>query len=165
MKKLYLIRHAKSSWDNPELRDVDRPLNKRGLKDAPRMGERLKARKVHPGMMISSPAARARMTCQEIAKVLAFAADKIHIEKRLYHANEDQWLTVLRELEDLPSQKEITMMFGHNPGLTEFANRLLGETIDNIPTCGVVGAELNIKLWKEAAWGCGEMKFLDFPKK
>jgi phosphohistidine phosphatase len=128
------------------------------------MGQRLKARNIHPGRMISSPATRALATCREIAKALAFANDKINIDKRLYHANEDQLLMVLKDLKDLPHQDEVVMLFGHNPGLTEFANRLLGDAIDNIPTCGIVSAKLNIKSWKEAEWGCGDMEFFDFPK-
>jgi phosphohistidine phosphatase len=67
MKKLIIVRHAKSSWDNPDLDDFDRPLNKRGLKDAPRMGKRLKEKHITPDIMLSSPAERALATCQAIA--------------------------------------------------------------------------------------------------
>lgn len=165
MKILCLVRHAKSSWDNPELSDFDRPLNDRGKKNAPRMGKRLREKHVTPDVMLSSPAERALTTCKELAKELHFSEEKIKTDKRLYHANEDQILKVVQELKDSPrDSEEVVMIFGHNPGLTEFANALLNETIMNIPTCGVVYATLNIEYWKEARFGCGELVFFDFPK-
>jgi len=160
------MRHAKSSWDNPELSDFDRPLNDRGKKNAPRMGKRLKERRVTPDIMITSPAERAIATCKEIARVLGFKEEKIIADKRLYHANEEQLLKVIQELKDSPrDSEEVVMLFGHNPGLTEFANALLKEDLENIPTCGVVAASLDIDHWKEARFGCGEMVFFDFPKR
>jgi phosphohistidine phosphatase len=165
MKKLYLIRHAKSSWDKPEMDDFDRPLNDRGKKDAPRMGKRLKEKDLTPDVMISSPATRALDTCRAIAQVLGYPHEKIIIDRRLYHASEDQLLKVVQELKDRPKdEEEIVLLFGHNPGLTDFANELLNQNIDNIPTCGIVTAKLNIKNWKDAAFGCGKMEFFDFPK-
>lgn len=165
MKILCLVRHAKSSWDNPELSDFDRPLNDRGKKNAPLMGKRLREKHVTPDVMLSSPAERALTTCKELAKELHFSEEKIKTDKRLYHANEDQILKVVQELKDSPrDSEEVVMIFGHNPGLTEFANALLNETIMNIPTCGVVYATLNIEHWKEARFGCGELVFFDFPK-
>ena len=164
MKKLYLIRHAKSSWDNLDLKDIDRPLNKRGEKDAPRMAKRLKEKDIHPDVMISSPAKRARETCHVIAKVLDFPEANIKIDKQLYHANEDQLLRVVKGIKDLKDSEEVVLIFGHNPGLMDFANSLLSEDIENIPTCGVVGSTLEIKSWKDASFGCGEMTLFDFPK-
>ncbi|GIL23680.1 MAG: phosphohistidine phosphatase SixA [Bacteroidota bacterium] len=165
MKKLYLIRHAKSSWDHPDLRDFDRPLNKRGLKDAPRMGKRLKEKHITPDVMLSSPAERALATCQAIARVLAFDNAKIKTDQKLYHASEDGILNVIRNLKDSPrDSEEVVLLFGHNPGLTEFANMLLNQTIDNIPTCGVVGAELPVERWQDVTFGCGKMLFFDFPR-
>jgi phosphohistidine phosphatase len=165
MKKLYIIRHAKSSWDDVELSDFDRPLNNRGKKDAPRMAKRLKEKKVTPDVMITSPAKRAFDTCKNFAKVLDFKKDKIKTEKELYHAGEDQILKVIKTLKDHDrDDEEVILLFGHNPGLTEFANSLLNIRIDNIPTCGVVGATLNIKKWSDANFGCGSLEFFDFPK-
>ncbi|HNR73725.1 MAG TPA: histidine phosphatase family protein [Cyclobacteriaceae bacterium] len=165
MKKLYLIRHAKSSWDHPDLRDFDRPLNKRGQKDAPRMGKRLKEKRITPDVMLSSPAERALATCQAIARVLAFDNTKIKTDQKLYHASEDGILNVIRNLKDSPrDSEEVVLLFGHNPGLTEFANMLLNQTIDNIPTCGVVGAELPVERWQDVTFGCGKMLFFDFPR-
>lgn len=165
MKTLYLIRHAKSSWDDPDLGDFERPLNKRGKKDAPNMAKRLKEKRVTPDCMISSPATRAFDTCKEFAKILDFDKDKIKTDKRLYHADEDQILMVIRELKDRErDEEEVVLLFGHNPGLTEFANALTNEYIDNIPTCGIVKVHLKIDRWKDASFGCGSLEFFDFPK-
>jgi Phosphohistidine phosphatase SixA len=164
MKKLYIVRHAKSSWDHPALSDFDRPLNDRGNKDAPRMGKRLKEKRIFPDVMLTSPAVRAFETCKIISTTLNFPIGKIQTDRKLYHADEDQILSVIRNLKDLKDDEEVVFLFGHNPGLTEFANLLVNESIDNIPTSGVVGAELKIKFWKDASFGCGEMLFFDFPK-
>ena len=165
MKTLYLIRHAKSSWDDTYLKDQDRPLNERGKKDAPRMGKRLKEKKVFPDLMLSSPAVRALDTCKAIAKSLGYPEEKIKTDKRLYHASEDQLLKIVQEIKDLHDDEEVVMIFGHNPGLTVFANSLVNEDIDNIPTCGIIASKMNINFWKDTKFGSGEMKFFDFPKK
>jgi phosphohistidine phosphatase len=165
MKTLYLIRHAKSSWDDTNLDDFVRPLNKRGKKDAPNMAKRLKEKRVAPDFMISSPAVRAFDTCKEFAKILDYDKDKIITDKRLYHADEDQILTVIRELKDRERDEEdVVLLFGHNPGLTEFANLLLNEYVDNIPTCGIVKTHLNIDRWNDASFGCGTLAYFDSPK-
>jgi phosphohistidine phosphatase len=165
MKKLYLIRHAKSSWDDPEMDDFVRPLNDRGKKDTPRMGKRLKEKGITPDLMISSPATRALDTCTAIAKALDYPQEKIKTDKRLYHASEEELLKVVQELKDRPKDEEETvLLFGHNPGLTNFVNELLRENIANIPTCGIVAAKLNIKSWRDAKFGCGEIESFDFPK-
>jgi phosphohistidine phosphatase len=162
MKTIYIVRHAKSSWDNPSLDDYSRPLNDRGEKDAPRMGKRLKEREVIADLMISSPANRALKTCKAIAKILEFPLSKIKEDKRLYHADEDMIYTILKEVKD---SNDSLMIFGHNPGLTSFANNLLNENIVNIPTAGIVACKLNINSWHEIKAGCGELLFFDFPKK
>lgn len=159
---LYLVRHAKSSWENPDLSDFDRPLNERGRKDAPRMGKRLKEREIVPDLMLSSPAKRAITTCKEIATILSYDVSRIKNDPRIYHANEEELFNVLSELND--TQKNV-MLFGHNPAFTNLANTLFNEHILNIPTCGIVGGVLKIKSWKEISAGCGELKFFDFPKK
>lgn len=164
MKTLYLIRHAKSSWDDLDLADIDRPLNERGKTDAPRMGKRLKERNVIPDVMISSPAVRALETCKVMAKILGFSEKNIKTEEQLYHANEDQLLKVVQDIKDMPNSEEVILIFGHNPGLTDFANSLLGEFIENIPTCGVVASKISVKFWKEVTFESGELNFFDFPK-
>ncbi|MBK5280437.1 MAG: histidine phosphatase family protein [Bacteroidia bacterium] len=164
MKTLYLIRHAKSSWDDLDLKDFDRPLNERGKKDAPRMAKRLKEKKVFPDLMLSSPAERALTTCKEIAKVLGYLEENIKSDSRLYHADEDQLLKIVQEIKDLNDAEEVVMIFGHNPGLTVFANLLLNEHIPNIPTCGVVAADMKISSWNDTKFRSGKLLFFDFPK-
>lgn len=165
MKKLYLIRHAKSSWDDPTLDDFDRPLNNRGLKDAPRMGLRLVQKDVKPQIVMSSPALRALHTCQLMCEPLAFDKAKIILLPQLYHASANQLLEQTQKIDPISeTEPESVLIFGHNPGLTDFVNRLLNEQIINIPTAGIVGAVLNIKKWHEVDWGCGKLTFLDFPK-
>lgn len=162
MKVLYLVRHAKSNWDNPELSDFDRPLNERGRHDATHMGIRLRERGVAPDLMLSSPANRAITTCKEIASIIGYATARIKIDRRIYHAEEEELITLLGELSD--TQKTV-MLFGHNPGLTHLANAVFIEHIMNIPTCGIVAGKLKIKLWSEVSPGCGKLEFFDFPKK
>ena len=162
MKTLYLIRHAKSSWDDPLQDDFDRPLNKRGMKDAPRMGKRLQEMDIHPDMLLSSPAERALSTCMLIAEKIGYSARNIHTDQRLYHAGEDQLLAVVHGFHD--GNDEI-MIFAHNPGLTDFANRLNHDLVtDNIPTCGVVALQFAVNSWKEVVWEKGKLLFFDFPK-
>jgi len=166
MKKLFLVRHAKSSWDDPEMSDFDRPLNERGKKDAPHMAKLLKQRKVFPDRMITSPALRALTTCKAFAKTLDFAEHKVETFERLYHASSTTWLGILRALKEHKRDSEdVVLVFGHNPGITEFANELLNVRIDNIPTCGIVSATLNIDQWSEISPGCGELDSFDYPKK
>jgi phosphohistidine phosphatase len=162
MKTLYLIRHAKSSWDDLLLGDFDRPLNKRGRSDAPKMGKRLKERDVHPDLLLSSPAERALSTCMIIAEKIGYSLTNVHTDQRLYHASEDKLLAIVREFNDANDE---VVIFGHNPGLTDFVNKLSHELVtDNIPTCGIVCIRLPLESWKEAKWGKGEVDFFDFPK-
>jgi phosphohistidine phosphatase len=166
VKKLYIIRHAKSSWDDPSLSDFDRPLNDRGKRDAPRMAKRLKEKRLTPDAVLTSPALRAKDTCHIICEGLGFNKNKIEEKPALYHASDDQILKVIHTLKDRTGdEEENVLVFGHNPGLTEFANRLSHENIDNIPTAGVVCISLTAKNWKQVEWGSGKLVFFDFPKK
>lgn len=162
MKALYLIRHAKSSWEDDRLTDFERPLNERGKKDAPRMAKRMKEREIHPDLMITSPAKRANRTCREFAKILNFPKSSIQEEEKLYHANPETILNLVRNLKD---KHDVVLLFGHNPGLTEFAEWITGETLLNIPTCGMVGIKLKIKNWKDVDPKNSKMMFFDFPKR
>ena len=163
MKTLFIIRHAKSSWDASNIDDFERPLNDRGKRDAPRMGKRLKEKDIQPTLLLSSPAKRALSTAKAIAKVLKYPKDDIKTDRRLYHADEETMLTVVRELKE---KQDVVMIFSHNPGLTEFVNSLMdGELdIDNVPTCGVVAFKLDLDTWKDVDWGKGKLLFFDYPK-
>ncbi|MEX2230685.1 MAG: histidine phosphatase family protein [Cyclobacteriaceae bacterium] len=162
MKTLYLIRHAKSSWDDPFQDDLDRPLNKRGKSDAPRMGKRLKEKDIHPDILISSPAERALSTCMIIAEKIGYAPVNIHTDEELYHASEDKLLSFVHHLNDANDE---VMIFGHNPGLTDFGNRLCPEPVaENIPTCGIVALKFPVNSWKAVTWKKGALDFFDYPK-
>src|SRR4051812_11171026 len=100
MKTLFIVRHAKSSWDEPDLSDFDRPLNDRGKKDAPRMGKRLKEKDINPQLMLSSPAKRAYSTSKRIADALGHDRNKIKTNEALYHAESETILSVVQGLND-----------------------------------------------------------------
>jgi phosphohistidine phosphatase len=162
VKRLLMIRHAKSSWDNPTQSDFERPLNKRGERDAPRMGRQLKEKEFTIDLFITSPAKSAIVTCEKMAEILGYPAEKIRAERALYHADEDGILKVVKKLSD---KDDVVLMFGHNPGLTDFANLLLNEHIINVPTCGIVSCLIDVASWKEVKWGEGKLEFYDFPKR
>jgi phosphohistidine phosphatase len=143
MKTLFLVRHAKSSWNEPALPDKDRPLNDRGKRDAPKMGERLAKHDVKPDLILSSPARRALTTAQIIAKKLNYKLKDILVDDRLYAVEADDLLHVVRELGDTPKS---VMLFGHNPELTELAHRLSNK-ITHMTTCAVAEFMFDAKSW------------------
>ena len=163
MKTLYIVRHAKSSWDASNVDDFERPLNDRGKRDAPRMGKRLKEKGITPDLMLSSPAKRAFSTSKRIAKVLNYPKDNIKTDRSLYHADEETMLVVIQSLKD---KLESVMIFSHNPGLTDFVNTIMdgGVEIDNVPTCGIVAFQFDVDSWKDVSWGKGKILFFDYPK-
>jgi phosphohistidine phosphatase len=164
MKTVYLIRHAKSSWEDEGLSDFDRPLNERGKIDAPRMGKRLKEKNLNADLFLSSPAKRAHSTAKRIADAMGYPKEKIKTEQALYHADEDEILNVIRSLND---KNDCVVLFGHNPGLTDFVNTMNHDRkrfIDNIPTCGVAAFRFETMSWKQIDFGKGELLFFDFPK-
>ena len=161
MKRLILVRHAKSSWKNAVLSDLDRPLNKRGKCDAPRMGEHLARQGVKPDIILASPAKRARKTAQLIAAALPGAAERILFDPGLYEASAQILLERVRALDE--TWQEV-LLVGHNPGLTDLANLLTAIGIDNLPTCGVVVAELALDSWREVEAGCGRVALYATPR-
>lgn len=162
MKRLYLIRHAKSSWDDPRLADFDRPLNDRGKRDAPRMGRRLAGAGHRPDLLLSSPARRAFGTAKRVARELGLGKDDIVTSSRLYHADESR---LLGEVQAQPDEAGSLMLFGHNPGLTGFATRLCRYPFGNVPTCGVVCIDFPVDSWRGVAYDQGVLQFYDYPKK
>jgi phosphohistidine phosphatase len=162
MKKIFIVRHAKSSWDYPDLSDIDRPLNKRGKKNAPEMGKRLAAKGLNPDKLITSPAKRAAATAKIIARELGYPLDKIEKNDDLYHGTVEDIKNVIRSVDD---NVETLMIFGHNPDLTTLTNRLSGSEIYNIPTCGVAEIEFDISAWKELEYKGGSLSSFDYPKR
>jgi len=166
MKKLIIIRHAKSSWDDLTLDDFDRPLNKRGEKDAPQMGKLLREMKITPDYLIASPAVRTMETCKHIAKKLDFPPHKIISNQRLYHADKETILQVVKQIPDRKNDdEEIVLLFGHNPGLTEFVNAISHEAIANVPTCGAAIISFPHDRWDNLKFGSGKMEWFHYPKK
>jgi phosphohistidine phosphatase len=162
MKKLYLIRHAKSSWDNPGLVDFERPLNKRGLKDAAKMGKALKQSLFKPDYIITSSARRAHETAEIIAAKIEYPIEKVVIEEKIYDATTYDLVEIITELDD---DLDTVVVFGHNPGMTSLANLLNDVKIDNIPTCGIFVIEFDVKFWRKISGRNGTFVSFDFPKK
>jgi len=160
MKTLYLARHAKSSWKNPEFSDIERPLNKRGKRDAPLMGNKLKERGIIPGLIVTSPAKRARVTAKNIALEIGFPEKEILINENIYEASSTELINIIHGFDD---KYNSIMMFGHNPGFTMLNNYLTDHYIDNVPTCGVVGIQFNSS-WKIVQSGSGKSLFFIYPK-
>ncbi|MTI31048.1 SixA phosphatase family protein [Xanthovirga aplysinae] len=162
MKTLYLIRHAKSSWDNFFINDHERPLNKRGKKNAPDMGQRLANQNIHPDLLISSTAKRAMKTAKAIAKAINYPISNIQTYEDLYMASPGDILDIIGYQKD---QVNSLMLFAHNPGITDLANQIGSLDIDNIPTCGIVAFEFNCKKWTDISTQKGKFIFFDYPKK
>jgi phosphohistidine phosphatase len=161
MKTLFLIRHAKSSWDDPALPDKDRPLDDRGKRDAPKMGKRLAKRDVNPDLILSSPAMRALTTAQIIARKLDYKLQDIVVDDRLYAGEMDDLLNVIQQLDD---KLERVMLVGHNPELTELAYRLSSD-ITHMPTCAVAELKFDAKSWSNIGKAKLAKVALDYPKK
>lgn len=171
MKELILVRHAKSSWKDPALRDHERPLNKRGKRDAPEMGERLARAECRPDLFISSSAVRALETARTIAGKVGYPRKDIQVEDRLYHASAGELIGVIRDVDDSVGN---LVIFGHNPGFTQLANMLGPRDIFNMPTCAVLHLRFDTTSWNaigqvagENATGqvAGEEVLYDFPKR
>jgi phosphohistidine phosphatase len=160
MKTLILVRHAKSSRDDPTLADKDRPLNDRGKRDAPKMGKRLAKRRVKPDLILSSPAGRALKTAEIIAKKIDYKRKNILVDDRLYAVEAGELLDVIRKLGD---QVERVMLIGHNPELTELAHRLSSK-ITHMPTCAVAEFTLDAKTWSRIGKDKPVQIALDYPK-
>jgi phosphohistidine phosphatase len=162
MKRLTLLRHAKSSWAEISLSDHERVLSERGERDAPKMGKRLAIRKVRPSLIISSTAARARRTASLIAEALKYPVEFLQSEKDLYLSTPEAIIELVAGQEDNFSD---LMVVAHNPGLTDLANQLLPALqLDNLPTCGAVAIEFDTKKWSEIANAETKLVFYDYPK-
>ncbi|HEX4876050.1 MAG TPA: histidine phosphatase family protein [Chitinophagaceae bacterium] len=161
MKKLLLVRHAKSDWGNPALEDFERPLNDRGKKDAPAMAKRLLEKKIIIDAILSSTAKRAAKTAKSFAEVYELKKSRVFFTNDLYMAGDAAFYTAIENAED---KFDTIALFSHNPGLTDFANQLTDARIDNIPTCGVFAIKVNTDTWKEFKSATKEFWFFDYPK-
>ncbi|MDK9693045.1 MAG: histidine phosphatase family protein [Sulfurimonas sp.] len=160
MKKLYIIRHAKSSWKDEALNDFDRPLNKRGKQNAPFMGKRVKERGITPDIIVSSPAMRAKTTAKMIAKEVNYSKD-ILFNQDIYESSPSRLHEILTNIDN---NCGILFLVGHNPSL----NMLAGYYVDfsqNIPTCGVVEIEFDCDKWADISAKNAKFISFDYPKK
>ena len=162
MKRLTLVRHAKSSWANPGTPDRDRPLAARGERDSRKMGRRLVARKARPSLILSSPAVRAHTTAKAIAAALRYPSEFLQIEDEIYLAAPAEITgLVLRQRDDFSD----LMIVGHNPGLTDLVNELLPDfELENLPTGGVVAIDLHAEEWSAAFDKPAQLAYYDYPK-
>lgn len=162
MKNLILIRHAKSSWDDPGLSDLERPLNKRGKRDAPVMGRLLKEQGLLPDLILASPAKRSLKTARKIAREVGYPKDRIQTRETIYLQGIDALMELIRALDD---QNNRVFLIGHNPDLTDLANRLSGADIANVGTCNVVSIEFPFAFWREISENTGRLALFERPPK
>ena len=162
MKTLHLLRHAKSSWDNPRQPDRERGLNNRGKRDAPRMGEAL-AQRMAPMAVDASPARRAQLTLDGVCDGWPALAEMDHrtIED-LYTFSAEDLFEWLRGRDD---EQSAVFIIGHNPALTDLANALAGDDgLANLPTAGYLELSLQIDRWRDIRQGCALIEFSLFPR-
>jgi len=162
MKRLLLVRHAKSSWDHPDLSDFERPLNRRGHHDAPLMGRILKEMNVVSDLIISSPAVRAISTARYFAESMDYPLEKIITNDQLYDAIPSDIINVISEV---GKSVNALMIVGHNPGLTEAADQLSGKINDNIVTSAIFNIDFDTDSWKKISRKNARIGFYEFPKK
>ncbi|HEY4061957.1 MAG TPA: histidine phosphatase family protein [Puia sp.] len=161
MKTLLIVRHAKSSWDNAAISDIDRPLNDRGRHDAPIMARRLIKAAARIDLLVSSPAKRARQTAESFAREFEKKEKTIRFIPELYHASVQTFKEVIAGLED---DYQCVALFSHNPGITAFVNTLTTVHLDNMPTCGVFAVTSPTERWEQFQTAGPVFWFFDYPK-
>ncbi len=153
MKKIYLIRHAKASWDHPEQTDFERPLTSQGEIDAHAMATQLKEQQLSADLIISSEAVRALETAKILAEGLHYPVDKIKLDPTIYSGGVEDLVSLIKAID----AKVNTIFFvGHNPSLTLLAHFLCEGTRVSITTCGVFGMEFEMKKWEDIVEAEGE---------
>lgn len=162
MKTLLAVRHAKSSWANIGEVDFDRSLNDRGKKDAPDMADRVLARNIKIDKFISSPAKRAKMTCEAFCEANNYKKTDILFIDKLYHAPSQ---IIHQAITELTLIDDVIAIFAHNTGITDFVNTLCENvSTDNMPTCAVFAVQADINNWSEFAAAKKKLLFYDYPK-
>lgn len=161
MKTLLLVRHAKSDWNDPSLKDYDRPLNDRGKRDAPMMAQRLIDKRVKIDAFISSSAKRARKTAEIFSYAFNRKKEDIVLVDDLYLAQPSVFLDVINKVSD---DHNCIAVFSHNPGITDFANTLSEVRVDDMPTCSIYAVRLRVKHWKDFTDSNNEFWFFDYPR-
>jgi phosphohistidine phosphatase len=164
MKTLFLLRHAKSDWSDINILDYNRPLNKRGTRDALLMFKLLKNRVLEMDAIYSSTALRAKQTTDCVIKDLNFNKDRVYWQKEIYdyHYEPKKLAQLLLNFDD---NYNSVMIVGHNPGISSLIEYFTGDISTNMPTCSIAKLELHINSWKEISRGCGSLIFFEYPKK
>ena len=162
MKTLVLVRHAKSDWDNPDLQDIDRPLNLRGIKGSEVMAEAISKKGPKADLIISSPALRARTTANKFAEKQNYAFEEIKIESDIYFGS---WRNVLLIIRDIEDKNQTVYLFGHNPTISNLCHNIAFNFNDMFPTCGVVCLDFEIDSWIDIESVRGKVRYFDCPKK
>lgn len=161
MKILTLVRHAKSDWKDSKLTDRQRPLNKRGERDAPLMGQRIANHGIRPSLIIVSPAVRAWTTATLVAREIGYPIEFLQREDTLYLASLDDLISAVMAQDDGFNS---LMVVAHNPGLTQFANYLSPGLTNNLPTAGVVSVQIDQDDWNLHERPTCELLVHDYPK-
>ena len=161
MKTFFFIRHAKSSWGDMSLRDFDRPLNHRGLRDAPFMGKLIAGKGIKVDAIVSSSANRAITTASYFAEALGIKKEDIIAKKEIYESYPETVLTIIEELDE---KLETVLIFGHNPTFTSLANLFTEDYISNLPTCGMVQIDSSADKWADVTTENSKMKNFYYPK-
>lgn len=160
-KLLYLVRHAKSSWKAANLSDLDRPLNKRGRRNSPDMGKRMRQQGHKPDRIISSPANRALSTARNIARELGIDEAEIVTDEKLYFSGAEGMQSVLKRVDD---HYRKVMMVGHNPTMTFLMERLGNTNVFNMPTCAIAIIGFDMASWADLDSTDGMLLGYDYPK-
>ena len=161
MKRLFIVRHGKSSWELESVRDIDRTLKERGIMDAYKMASRLQSAGLVPKKIVSSSAARAFHSAVIFHRVLNMPPGTFSIEPGLYAADTEEILNIVYSFDD---DDDSIMIFGHNPGFTDLANELSRLNISNVPTTGVVVLDFDIGKWTEIGRDRLVKEHFDYPR-
>ncbi len=161
MKTVYFVRHAKSSWKDAMLQDIDRPLNDRGKRDAPFMAKLLREQGLQPDKLISSPAKRAFATAKYFAEAFDISQKDILVVEDIYEAHPAEILQVVRNCQP---EWNTVLIFGHNPTFTDVVNFFADQYILNVPTCGIARVELTVDDWSEFDKNTAKLTAFHYPK-
>jgi phosphohistidine phosphatase len=162
LRRLYIIRHGKSSWDHYGLDDIDRPLANRGIRNAGDMAERLKAIGRVPQLILSSPASRALNTALLMSKTWDLTPDQLQIHDPLYMAYPSE---IGKLVASAPADITDLAIYGHNPSFTAYANSFLELPLENLPTAGVVIVTLESDSWGGIGREHVKETYVDYPKR
>ncbi|MEX0944227.1 MAG: histidine phosphatase family protein [Balneolaceae bacterium] len=161
-KKILIMRHAKSSWDNSSLRDFDRPLNERGERDAPRMGRYLQELGMIPNQIVSSPAARAKATILKVSEEVGYHENKILWNEDLYFKGSNAYIESIRRMND---ESEVVMAVGHYPMVDEVVSGLHGQMLKkHFGTATIACLESESEQWSDVEPGSCKLLWMVSPK-